>query len=154
MVVRTGSAAGTVPAASDAVSAAPVDIDRLPRWNAAIKRVTDHPAVLEPGAEWVVEVRPPGMPAWASRSTLIELDAGARRFRYRSATDDGNPSFAIWDWQVADAPGGSRVTVSWELHPETFVRRVLLSRVRHRAPRDEARRSIEAIGAMIASETG
>ncbi len=37
-------------------------------------------------------------------------------FAYRSCTDDGNPWYAIWRWQIApDGDGASRVTVSWDL---------------------------------------
>jgi hypothetical protein len=33
---------------------------------------------------------------------------------------------------VTDDPAGSRVTVTWSLHPATFWRRVLLGRIRAR----------------------
>lgn len=149
MGVRAGSATGAVRATPDAVFAAVTDIDRLPEWNEVIQRVTEGPEVLKESAEWVVEVKPPGMPKWLSRSTVLELDEPARRFRYRTRTEDGNPSWADWEWQVDDAPGGARVTVKWELDPQTFFRKVLFSRIRDRALRKEARASIEALGAIV-----
>jgi uncharacterized protein YndB with AHSA1/START domain len=107
------------------------DIARLPEWNAAMTKVVEAPAELEPGAEWVVEFHALGQ-RWRSRSRVEQLDAEAWRFAYRSWTDDGNPSYASWSWKVAEDPSGSRVTVAWELHPVTFWRRVLLVRIRAR----------------------
>ena len=100
------------------------DPERLPEWNRAIVRVIDAPDKLEPGAEWVVQLSALGQ-TWPSRSTVVNVDQHARRFVYRSQTDDGNPSYADWAWQVFDAPGGCEVTVSCGLHPATFLRRVL-----------------------------
>jgi len=151
MVVRKGSAGGTVAAAPEEVFAAITDIDRLPAWNTVIQRVTERPETLEPGAEWVVKVKPPGMPAWASRSTVLDLDRTERRFRHRTVTDDGNPSWAVWEWKVDEVPGGSQVTVSWELHPETFFRKIIASRMRNRALRKEVPTSVAALGALIAN---
>ncbi len=75
-------------------------------------------------------------------------DAEARRFAYRSWTDDGNPSYAGWSWEVAEDPAGSRVTVAWELHPVTFWRRVLLVRIRARQlSRRELPESLTALAA-------
>src|SRR5258708_429073 len=101
----------------------------LAEWNCAIARVVDAPAQLRPGAEWVVQLSALGQ-SWQSRSTVLELDPDTRRFSYRSQTDDGNPSYADWSWQVADAPDGCNVTVSFALHAVTFSRRVLLATVR------------------------
>jgi uncharacterized protein YndB with AHSA1/START domain len=105
------------------------DPERLPEWNRAIVRVLDMPHKLEPGAEWVVQLSALGQ-SWPSRSTVVDIDQHARRFAYRSQTDDGNPSYADWTWQVSDAPGGCDVAVSCALHPATFWRRVLLGKVR------------------------
>ena len=126
-------------------------LDRLPEWNANMTAVVERPPVLGPGTEWVVEFRAMGQ-TWRSRSRLEELDPARRVFRYRSGTDDGNPSFAVWNWEVADAdePGASSVTVSWELHPATFWRKVLLARVRHRQLRRvEVPASIVALAAVL-----
>ena len=126
----TGSSSAVVAASPDAVFTTLTDVDRLPSWNQRMTRV-ERPAVLEGGAEWVVEFRVFGR-SWHSRSTLDDLDAGSRRFAYRSRTDDGNPSEASWTWTVADDPAGSRVTVEWSLRPVTFWRRMLLVHLRAR----------------------
>ena len=143
------SASAVVPADPAAVFRTLTDVARLPEWNDAMVSVVDQPAKLEVGAEWVVEFHALGQ-TWRSRSTLEELDAVGRRFAYRSGTDDGNPSYARWVWEVTDAPGGSRVTVAWELHPVTFWRRVLLVRVR---ARQLARTEVPASLAALAAAT-
>jgi uncharacterized protein YndB with AHSA1/START domain len=102
---------------------------RLPEWNHAIVAVVDAAERLEVGSKWVVTLTAMGK-AWPSRSTVTELDHAARRFSYRSQTDDGNPSYADWSWEVNDAPGGCQVTVSYALHPGTFWRRTLLAKIR------------------------
>ncbi len=107
------------------------DVHALPSWNTAITRVLDVPTPLTVGDEWVVEMSALGQ-TWSSRSRLIALDRDARRFSYRSATDDGNPSYAEWTWTVTEASGGCEVTVTWTLNPHTFWRRVLLGRIRQR----------------------
>lgn len=136
-----------VTAAPDAVFATLTDIAGLPSWNAVMTSVIDLPAHVEVGAEWVVEFHALGQ-TWRSRSTVEELDVAGRRFAYRSRTDDGNPSWARWVWEVTRDPGGCRVTVSWELHPVTFWRRVLLARVRARQlARTEAPASLAALAA-------
>src|SRR5688500_9225975 len=133
----------TIAAPADALFAALTDVDRLPDWNDAIIAVTERPPRLEVGAEWVVTMRAMGR-QWASRSTLVEHDASARRFRYRSQTDDGSPSWAEWSWDVApiDATSSS-LRVAWSLNPVTFWRRTLLVRIRARQlRRDELPRSL------------
>ena len=136
-----------LPAAPDAVFGKLTDLARLPDWNAAMTSVAEQPSHLEAGAEWVVEFRALGQ-RWRSRSTVEELDVTARRFAYRSGTDDGNPSYARWAWEVAEDPAGSRVTVTWSLHPATFWRRVLLVRIRGRQlARTEIPASLAALAA-------
>ena len=103
--------------------------DRLPDWNGAIVRVVDAPEKLSPRAEWVVQLSALGQ-SWPSRAAVVDIDPQARHFAYRSQSDDGNPSYADWSWSIAEAPGGCEVTVSCALHPATFWRRVLLSRIR------------------------
>jgi uncharacterized protein YndB with AHSA1/START domain len=125
------SASVIVPATPDAVFRTVTDIGGLPSWNQKMTSVIDQPTNFEAGAEWVVEFHVLGR-TWRSRSTLDELDVAGRRFAYRSRTDDGNPSEAQWAWEVTDDPAGSRVTVTWSLHPVTFWRRVLLGRIRAR----------------------
>lgn len=141
------SASAIVPASPDAVFRTLTDIAGLPAWNAAMTSVINEPAVLEVGAEWVVEFRALGQ-SWRSRSTVEQLDVAGRRFAYRSCTDDGNPSYARWDWVVADDSAGSRVTVTWDLHPVTFWRRILLARIRARQlARTELPTSLAALAA-------
>lgn len=112
-----------------------LDLDALPEWNAALRRVVERPDVLRPGASWVVEVQALGQ-SWRSRSTAEEVDRAGGRLTYVSRTDDGNPSWGRWSWHVTPrAGGGSDVVVTWELHPRTFWRRVLLARVRDLALR-------------------
>jgi hypothetical protein len=125
------SASVIVPASPDAAFRTVTDIGGLPSWNQKMTSVIDQPTNLDAGAEWVVEFHVPGR-TWRSGSTLDELDVAGRRFAYRSRTDDGNPSEARWAWEVTDDPAGSRVTVTWSLHPVTFWRRVLLGRIRAR----------------------
>lgn len=150
MVVRSGTATGTVAAPPSEVFDAFTDIDRLPDWNKTIQRVVERPDKLREGAEWLVAVKPPGMPEWLSRSKTVEHDPAAHRFRYRTCTDDGNPSWATWSWQAEAAGTGSTVTVSWELHPKTFARRVFFSRLRHRALRREVQASIGTLQTILA----
>ena len=66
----------------------------------------------------------PADDVFAFLSRVEEYDPQRRVFAYRPCTDDGNPSYAIWRWQIApDGDDASRVTVGWDLHPETFWRR-------------------------------
>lgn len=127
----TATITAHVDAAPDDVFETIVDPHRLPDWNRAIARVLDAPAALAAGDEWVVEMHAMGQ-RWPSRSRLHVIDPATRQFSYRSNTDDGNPSYAEWSWQVRDDPGGSVVTVSWQLNPKTFWRRALLVRIRAR----------------------
>ena len=149
---RTAHASSVVPAPPDVVFATLTDIARLPDWNAVMTNVVDQPAVFAVGSEWVVAFHALGR-TWRSRSTVEELDLAGRRFAYRSSTDDGNPSHAQWAWTVSDDPAGSRVTVTWTLHPVTFWRRVLLVRVRSRQlARTELPASLSALAALATAE--
>jgi len=149
----TGSVTGSVSRSPNDVFGFLSDIDRLPEWNAHITKVLDRPATVAPGAEWVVEVRALGN-SWPSRSKVQEFDPTARVFAYRSCTDDGNPSYAIWRWVVEpSAEGGSRITVSWDLNPATFWRRLLLVRIRARQLRREVPASIDALARALQEST-
>ena len=143
-----GSVCEVVPASAEELFAVVTDVERLPEWNEIIQRVVEAPGKLTNGAEWVVEIKAFGQ-RWRSRSQVIECDAHARRFVYRTQTDDGNPSFAIWTWQIEADPAGSRVTVRWELRPKTFWRRVLLGRIRNHQLRKEVRASIPASAGVV-----
>ena len=141
----TGSVTGVVPKPAADVFAFLTDVDRLPEWNAIIAEVVERPDDVQRHAEWVVRIKAMGT-SWASRSTVEDYDVERRVFSYRSCTDDGNPSYAIWRWQIEpDAGGTSRVTVSWDLHPQTFWRRMLLARIRSRQLRREVPASIDAL---------
>ena len=130
MHAQSHSAVIDVPA--DAVFGVLTDLDCLPNWNEAIVEVTERPARLAPDAEWVVRMRALGQ-TWLSRARVLEHDPATRRLRYRSCTDDGNPSWAEWTWTVVPVgESRSQVTVSWALHPMSFWRRVLLVRIRAR----------------------
>jgi Polyketide cyclase / dehydrase and lipid transport len=139
-----GSIAHVVEGPAPGAFALITDIDRLPEWNAIITQVIERPAALAPDVEWVVELKAMGR-SWPSRSRVLVYDEAARRFEYRSQTDDGNPSYGIWSWQVADDPGGSRVTVTWDLYPQTFWRRALLARIRGRQLQREVHDSLGSL---------
>lgn len=148
--VFTGSVSRSFGAPAREVFDLITDIVRLPDWNAAVKQVLERPPVLEPGAGWLVVVKPAGMPSWPSRSRLEEIDPAQGVFRHRSVTDDGNPSFAEWRWQVDEEPGGSRLTVDWALHPRTFWRMRLLARWRARVLRTrEVPQSLASLGVLL-----
>ncbi len=141
----------TVAAPPDAVFDLITDLDRLPEWNANMTTVVERPPALTPGTEWVVEFRAMGQ-TWRSRSRLESFEPKRRGFTYRSGTDDGNPSYALWRWEVTEGghPGESRVTVGWDLHPATFWRKVLLGPVRHRQlRRTEVPGSIAALSKAL-----
>jgi uncharacterized protein YndB with AHSA1/START domain len=145
----TGSVTGSIPRSPDDVFAFLSDVDRLPDWNAIMTRVVERPDTLAPGAEWVVEFKALGN-MWRSRSKLQEYDPTGHVFAYRSCTDDGNPSYAIWRWAVEPVgEGESRVTVSWDLNPATFWRRVLLARIRAHQLRREVPASIDALARAL-----
>jgi hypothetical protein len=127
--MRNHTATLFVASDADHVFSLIVSPERLPEWNRAIAAVVDTPERLGIDSQWVVTFAAMGQ-SWQSRSTVTELDPAARRFAYRSQTDDGNPSYADWSWQVNDVPGGCRVTVSYSLHPATFWRRALLAKIR------------------------
>lgn len=149
----TGNVTRTVLRSPNDVFAFLSDIDRLPDWNAIITRVVERPERLEPGAEWVVELKAMGN-SWPSRSKLEEFDTDRRVFAYRSATDDGNPSYALWRWTVEPAAEGmSRVTVSWDLHPQTLLRRALLVRIRAHELRREIPASIDSLARALEKST-
>ena len=138
-----------VPVSADAAFRTLTDIERLPEWNDAMTSVIEKPDRLEVGAEWLVEFHALGQ-TWRSRSVVEEIDYAGRRFVYRSGTDDGNPSFARWTWDVSGHDHGSQVAVSWELHPATFWRRVLLVRIRARQlARTEIPASLAALSRVV-----
>ena len=147
----TARAEGAVRAAPDEVFTVLTDVARLPDWNARMTAVVEPPTRLEPGAEWVVAFRVLGQ-SWRSRSRVESIDPLGHRFVHTSRTDDGNPSHALWEWTVDPDPAGSRVRVSWSLHPATFWRRTLLVRMRARQlARTELPASLAALSTIVTS---
>lgn len=125
------------------------DLDRLPEWNRAIERVVERPVALEPGAEWVVVMHPEHLPRWRSRSHVEALEP-ERRFVYRSHTDDDNPSFAVWQWDLTPAgDDGVEVTVRWDGHPRTIGRKLLGAPMRSRMLTREVATSLAAVRARV-----
>ena len=150
-----GSDAARLTAAADTVFAALVDIDRLPEWNARVHHVIENPAspVVE-GTEWVVQMRASGG-RWPSRSRALVVDPVARRFEYESRSDDGNPTSALWSWQVTPAGAGSELTVTWAAYPRTWGRQLLGARIRRPALITEVRASLARLdGHLQASKAG
>jgi hypothetical protein len=145
-----GSVTQSIDVPAGDVFALVTDAARLPEWNGIITRVVEAPAALSVGAEWVVELKAMGS-SWKSRSRVLVLDLAARRFEYRSQTGDGNPSYGNWRWDVADHGESATVSVSWDLHPQTFWRRTLLGRIRHRQLRSEVRSSVQSLERVLAA---
>lgn len=149
MPTITGRTETIIDAPCAAVFGRITDVAGLPMWNAAMTRVCERPDVLEAGTEWVVEFHALGR-TWRSRSRCEDIDAAKGRFAYRSGTDDGNPSYADWRWTVTPAGTGSRVEVSWDLHPLTFWRRALLVRIRaQQLAKREVSKSLIELGRIV-----
>ena len=145
---KNTSASAVIDADPDAVFAVLTDIDHLAEWNHIITRVLQSPAEMTPGAEWVVEMHAMGE-TWASRSRLEAIERATRRLCYRSGTDDANPSFTRWTWQIDPHPGGAHVSVSWDLNPRTFWRRHLVVHLRRRALAREVPTSLQALANAV-----
>jgi hypothetical protein len=130
-----------------------VDVDRLPEWNAHVDHVIESPdGPLEEGTEWVIEMRAMGT-HWPSRARALRVDPAAGAFEHRSVTDDGNPSYVLWSWQVTPAGDGSTLTVTWAVHPRSFWRRLLLARVRRGFLAAEVRASATGLDDFLASQS-
>jgi len=125
------TASHVVQSSADEIFDALTDISRLPAWNTTITSVLSKPDTLDVGNEWVVEMHALGQ-RWPSRSRVEEHDPIRRRFAYRSCTDDGNPSYALWAWEVTDHPEGALVSVAFDLCPRSFWRRILFAKIRAR----------------------
>lgn len=120
---------------------------QLPDWNQAIDRVVEAPTTLSPGAEWTVKMRPLRFVQWDSRSTVQEIDPEKLRFSYRTVNADGNPSYALWTWELDASGSGTRVKVAWDVHLETLDRKLLAGPMRCRQLRREVAASLVAIDA-------
>jgi hypothetical protein len=128
-----------------------VDVRRLPEWNAHIDHVIDAPAApLGEGTEWVVEMRAMGS-RWPSRARALLVDPAAGAFEHRSVTDDGNPSYVLWSWQVTPRDDGSTLSVTWVVHPRSFWRKLVLARVRRGYLAAEVRESVAGLDTYLAA---
>jgi uncharacterized protein YndB with AHSA1/START domain len=127
------------------------DVDRLPEWNAHIPRIVDRPDALTPGAQWVVRIRASGA-QWDSRSTLERLDRDKLELDYRSQSDDGNPSYALWRWRLTPVDGGTRAEVVYEINPKTFFRRNVFVHLRRRQLPNEVRTSLVSAGRLLSGK--
>jgi uncharacterized protein YndB with AHSA1/START domain len=126
-----------------------VDVDRLPEWNAHVHHVIERPGrPLAAGVEWVVQMRAMGG-KWPSRARAISVDPIALTFEHKSQSDDGNPSYAIWSWQVQPTGHGSSLTVTWAVYPKSFWRKLLLARVRRPGLADEVKNSLAGLDAYL-----
>jgi uncharacterized protein YndB with AHSA1/START domain len=122
-----------------------VDVDRLPEWNAHVHHVIERPdRALAAGVEWVIQMRAMGT-KWPSRSRALTVDRAALSFEHRSCSDDGNPSYALWSWQLTPTPDGSTLTVTWTVHPRSFWRKLILARARRPVLADEVKASLAGL---------
>jgi len=137
-----------IAASPDVVLDVVTDISKLPEWNRAITEVIETPVPLTLGSVWRVRIHALGQ-SWVSKSQATALDRAEGRFTYRSQSDDGNPSYADWEWYVEADGDGSRVTVTVDLNPMTFWRKHLLIRIRRRALRKEMQTSLDALAAVV-----
>jgi hypothetical protein len=87
---------------------------------------------------------------WPSRARALRVDQAAGAFEHRSVSDDGNPSYVIWSWQVMPADDGSTLSVTWAVHPRTFWRKLLLARVRRGFLAAEVRNSLAGLETYLA----
>jgi uncharacterized protein YndB with AHSA1/START domain len=144
-----GSANVLIDATPDQVFAVLTDIERLPVWNAKVHHVIELPdgPVVE-DAEWVIEMRAMGT-RWPSRSHATAVDPANWRFEYTSCTDDGNPSYALWSWEIRSHARGSELTVTWAMYVRSFWRRVLLSHLRKPKLEAEIRVSLAGLNSYF-----
>ncbi len=140
-----GTARCRVDAPADAVFSVITNIDRLPEWNDAIESIVERPLELTVGAEWTVAMHPNHMPSWQSRSCVEVIDRDAHRFAYRTVNADGNPSYAIWHWEVVPVDSAAIVTVRWDVFLKTIDRKVLAGPIRKRQLSKEVAGSLRAI---------
>jgi uncharacterized protein YndB with AHSA1/START domain len=148
-----GHSEAVIEGSPSAVFSTITDIDRLPEWNRAIERVVERPSELTPGATWVVEMHPSRPLRWKSVSTLQEFDADGLRFSYRTVNADGNPSYALWSWDLTPTTLGVRVSVKWDIYLETLDRRLLAGPIRRRQLRKEVATSLAALAVRVAPST-
>jgi hypothetical protein len=149
MTHRT-SASAEVASTPDSLFERITDLNGLPRWNEAITDVIETPSALVPGSVWKVRLHAMGR-SWTGRSEARVVNPTERRFAYRSQTDDGNPSYADWEWLIVPSSIGAEVTVLVVLVPLTFGRRLLVH-VRRPSLRREVRASLSALELSVSME--
>jgi uncharacterized protein YndB with AHSA1/START domain len=145
---RRESASARIGATPEAVFRLVTDVSRLPEWNRGITEVVEAPERLDAGSVWKVRIHALGQ-SWVSKSCVSALDPAAGRFAYRSQSDDGNPSYADWEWHVEPDESGSKVTVTVDPNPVTFWRKHLLIRIRRPSLRKEMQDSLTALAAAV-----
>jgi hypothetical protein len=145
------TAQATLPVEASELFALITDVDRLPEWNAAIECVLERPAAVGPGASWTVQMHPHKLVRWKSVSTLQTLDAAEMHFQYRTVNADGNPSHAIWNWEVRPGSEGATVSVRWDIWLRTLDRQLLAGPIRRHELRHEVPTSLRTIGELLAA---
>jgi uncharacterized protein YndB with AHSA1/START domain len=149
MVMRE-SASARMTSSPERVFTLITDPSMLPSWNRAIIEVVEAPEALERGSVWTIRLHALSQ-SWVSKSHVSVIDRASGFFAYRSQTDDGNTSYADWEWHVQPDQDGSKVTVTVELNPTTFWRKRVLIRIRRPALRREMRDSLSALSAAAGS---
>jgi hypothetical protein len=142
------SVSAPVAATPAAVFGLVTDIPSLPRWNAAITEVVEVPAHLEVGSRWKVKLHALGQ-SWVSKSQVSAIDPATGRFAYRSQSDDGNPSYADWEWRISGEGDASVVALTVDLNPITFWRKHLLVKIRGPVLRKEMLASLTALDGAL-----
>jgi len=146
-----GQASAYVDATPALVFATITDLHRLPEWNSRIPAVLEAPeGPPTEGAEWRVQTSVPPV-KWVSHARVLRYDPVQLTFQHVSDSDDGNPSFATWTWTVTPAEDGASVHVSWDIHPETFWRRLLFAKIRRRQLTSEVATSLHALAYHLAA---
>jgi uncharacterized protein YndB with AHSA1/START domain len=145
-----GKASQHIEAPADEVFRYITDLDRLPEWNANIPAIVERAnGPLAKDVEWVVRINALGT-HWHSRSRVVTYDPDCYRFEHFTQSDDGNPSYANWRWQVTPSGDGtSRLDVSYDVHPRTFWRRALFAKIRRHQLPEEVSTSLATIATQI-----
>jgi uncharacterized protein YndB with AHSA1/START domain len=144
-----GAATRRIAADPEAVFDLVTDLDRLPEWNATVDQITERPASLAVGAEWVAVMHPRRSPSWKSRSTVEDIDRDRRCFVYKSRNEDGNPSYARWTWEVVPAGDDAEVTVRWAVYLKTLDRKLIAAPIRRRGLAREVPASLDALDTVL-----
>ena len=87
----------------------------------------------------------------SSRSVgQVDAPVGTQhRFVHRSKREGNNPSYALWTWTVHPTVSGSKVTVTCEPHPETFLLKHLLLPIRKGSLLKEMRASLDKLVELV-----